>query len=425
MSKFQPKTYEVVVDKLVHGGQGIGTLETGKKALVWNVLPGERVRLETRKSKSSFVEGIATEILEPSTDRETPRDELYLSTSPWQMMNYDAENTQKQAILAETLQRAGVDYTEALSFSAPENPWHYRNKMEYSFWGDDDGLHLALFNRGTHQKQIVEGSSIARPEIDLVANAICAVLNSKKLRAGDLKSVIVRCNAAGECVAALFTRNEKLYEFPELAEICKGIAVYYSNPKSPASVMTRELYTYGNTQLTDTLLGKPFTYNVVSFFQGNLPAYETVLSAIQQEVDDKPVTDMYAGTGSIGLSVATGPLTLVEIDPQSIAMAHENVAQSGRSDVTVVHAPSEKATEYIAGDVVIFDPPRAGLHSAVIEAVLSAQPSKIVYLSCNPSTLARDLALLQETYTITSISGHNFFPRTPHIEALAVLEIKN
>lgn len=426
MSRFQPKIHEVVIDKLVHGGQGIGTLENGKKALVWNVLPGERVRFETRRSKSSFVEGIAIEIIEPSADRETPRDELYLSTSPWQMMTYDTENTHKQLILQETLQRAGVHYSDELLFNAPQDPWHYRNKMEYSFWGDDDGLHLALYNRGTHQKQVVQGSSIARPEIDIVANQICAVLSAKQVRAGDLKSLIVRCNQAGECVAALFTRNEAFPHYSELDEMCSGVAVYFSNPKSPASVLTKELYTFGSVQLTDELLGRPFSYDVVSFFQVNLPAYETVLTQIRKEVQGLPVVDMYAGTGSIGLSVADGPLSLVELDPHSVAMARQNVAQGGRTNVIVVHAPSEQATDSIAehqNGAVIFDPPRAGLHSDVTAAVLDALPPKIVYLSCNPSTLARDLALLQNRYTITSVSGHNFFPRTPHIEALATLEV--
>lgn len=428
MAKFQSKNYEITIDKLVHGGQGIGTLGGGKKALVWNVLPGEKVKFTSRKSKSNLVEGIATEILQSSSERQTPKDELYLSTSPWQMMSYAAENKHKQEILVETLQRASVEFSGDISFSAPDQEWHYRNKMEYSFYGDDDGLHLALFNRGTHQKQIVQGSSIARPEIDETANAICDILQSRNIRASDLKSVIVRCNQAGDTVAALFTRNESFPEIEEFKDVCKGVAVYFSNPKSPASVLTRELYTFGNVQLTDELLGKPISYDVVSFFQVAIPAYETVLSRIEYEVDTLPVTDMYAGTGSIGLSVAQGPLTLVEIDPHSVGMARLNVERSGRADVKVVHAPSEKATEYIsdnANGVVIFDPPRAGLHANVVQAVLEAKPHKIVYLSCNPSTLARDLHLLQDEYSVESVDGHNFFPRTPHIETLAVLRKKS
>src|SRR5690606_4225084 len=110
------------------------------------------------------------------------------------------ENRYKCEILAETLQRAGVEHNSKIGFYAPDDPWHYRNKMEYSFYGNEDGLHLALFGRGSHRKQIVDGSSIARPEIDRVARAICKVLDEADVRAGDLKTVVVRCNRAGECV---------------------------------------------------------------------------------------------------------------------------------------------------------------------------------------------------------------------------------
>lgn len=412
--------HEVTIDKLVHGGQGIGTLADGKKALVWNVLPGETVRFMARRSKSSYVEGIADEIITASPEREVPRDDLYLSTSPWQMMQYDAENRYKQEILAESLQRANVPYESKLEFSYPEAQWHYRNKMEYSFYGDDDGLHLALFNRGTHQKQPVEGSSIARPEIDTTARAIRDVLASAGVRAGDIKSLVVRCNRAGDCVAALFTRNENLQELP-FADICKGVAVYFSNPRSPASVLTRELYVQGDITLTDDLRGKSITYDVVSFFQVNLDAYDMALSQIASAVGERPVTDMYAGVGSIGLSIAAQPPRLIELDSKSAAMARLNGGE-------VIESASEKATQYIPSGLdqtVIFDPPRAGLHSDVTAATLDALPGQIVYLSCNPSTFARDLELLSTSYSIQSITGFNFFPRTPHIEALAVLQLSS
>lgn len=425
MARFKSEVYEVTIDKLVHGGQGLGTLDNGKKALVWNVLPGEKVKFATRKSKSKMVEGVATEVITASSERCQPKDELYLSTSPWQMMSYEAENKYKQSILEETLKRAGVEFRKTIDFYSPKDEWHYRNKMEYSFYGDDAGLHLALFNRGTHGKQIVDGSSIARPEIDEVAGQICSLLNKKQVRAGDLKSVIIRCNQQGDCVAAIFTRNDKFPVFKELENIGAGVVVYFSNPKSPASVITDELYSYGSKQLSDSLLGKMISYDVVSFFQVNIPAYEAVLRRIQQEVNSAFVTDMYAGTGSIGLSVANKGLRLVEVDPHSVAMARYNIEKSDLTErVEVIHARSEDATEYIGGDVVIFDPPRAGLHENVTKATLEKKPKKIIYLSCNPSTLARDLERLQSNYRIISIEGHNFFPRTPHIETLAVLELK-
>jgi 23S rRNA (uracil1939-C5)-methyltransferase len=131
---------------------------------------------------------------------------------------------------------------------------------------------------------------------------------------------------------------------------------------------------------------------------------------------------MYAGVGSIGLSVAKKQVTLVELDPATAAMASVN-AQASRLDAEVVETSSEKALDYINGDApVIFDPPRAGLHDKVVARTLEVLPPQVVYLSCNPATQARDLAKLQEKYEITYFEGFNFFPHTPHIETLAILK---
>ncbi|MGI9028195.1 MAG: class I SAM-dependent RNA methyltransferase [Candidatus Saccharimonadales bacterium] len=430
-SRFKPQTYEVTIDKLIHGGQGVGTLTDGtadgktdgKKALVWNVLPGEHVRFTTRKAKSSYVEGIAEEILKPSTEREVPRDELYLSTSPWQMMTYAAENRYKQEILAETIARAGVTYAAEPGFTAPKDPWHYRNKMEYSLYGDDDGLHLALFNRGTHGKRQVTGSSIARPEVDATAQAIRDVLRAANVRAGDLKSLIVRCNEAGECVAALFTRDQKFQVVKELEGLCRGIVVVYSDPKSPASVRTQDLYKFGDISLSDMLLEAAIRYDVFSFFQGNLGIFRTALKEIQAAAGDTPVIDMYSGVGSIGLSLPQTDI-LVESEAANVVWAKKNTGTPWTA--TVVHASSERALDHIDDKhTLIVDPPRAGLHHKLINHITEVKPPKIIYLSCNPATFARDLQLLQTSYTIKSLNGYNFFPRTPHIEALAVLTIKS
>lgn len=416
---------EVIVEKLVHGGQGLGSVEGGKKALIWNALPGETVQFERSKSRSSYLEGIATHITKPSAEREEPRDDLYLSTSPWQMMTYDAENKYKLEILQETLTRAHVKTScDRIKFLQPERQWGYRNKMEYSFYGDDDGLHLALFNRGSHQKQIVTGSSIAMPSIDEAANKLVEILDKNNIRASSLKSVIVRSDQAGNTVLALFTRDEKFPKITELESVGHGIAVCFSNPKSPASVLTRELYRFGNIELEDNLLDNPIRYNVFSFFQINLDPYQKALQSIKSHINTSKLVDFYAGVGSIGLSVAPKDPVLIELDEQSVEMSKQNIAASKFKNAKIVLSSSDKAVEHIPSRdaTVIFDPPRAGMHHRLVEAVLEKLPKQIIYLSCNPSTMARDLELLQKSYKIEQIEGYNFFPRTPHIEALAVLE---
>jgi 23S rRNA (uracil1939-C5)-methyltransferase len=413
---------KVTVTKLVHGGQGLAELPDGKKVFVWNALPDELVNIRVIKKKRSYAEAIAEEVVTASPEREVPSEDNYLATSPWQMMTYEAENKYKAQIVRELFAHEQVALPDFEATVHDDREWNYRNKMEYSFWGDDDGLHLALHMRGSHGKQIVVGSKLALPAIDAGANAVLAELNKLEPRAGDLKTIIVRCSQNGDVVAALYTKLDSFTKI-SLPDSLKGLRVYHSNPKSPASVPTKLLYELGDANLSDELLGKSFRYDVDSFFQVNLPIYEKVLTRIREHCQADPV-DMYAGAGSIGLSVAKKWTQLVELDPATAAMARQNFAASGLEG-EVVEASTEKTLDYIASDKpVIFDPPRAGLHAKVTEKCLQALPPQIIYLSCNPATQARDLALLQQSYTIDFFEVYNFFPRTPHIETLAVLQMK-
>lgn len=411
---------QVVVHKLVHGGQGLAELADGRKVFVWNALPGETVNVRIIKKKRNYAEAIAEEVISASAERIAAQEANFLATSPWQIIDYAAENRYKAEIVQDLFAHEKVALPEFAGTVHDDRQWHYRNKMEYSFWGDDDGLHLALYRRGSHGKQIVQGSELALPAIDAGANAVLAELARRDIRAGDLKTIIVRCSQKGDVVAALYTKRD---DFPRIAlpPNLQGLRLYHSDPKSPASVRTRLLYELGDCRLQDELLGRPFTYDVDSFFQVNLPVYERALARIKEHVQGDPI-DMYAGVGSIGLSVAKESVELVELDPATAAMGRLNAAASAIS-AEVVEASTEKALEYIVADrPVIFDPPRAGLHARVVERCLEVLPPQIIYLSCNPATQARDLGRLQQKYTIDFFETYNFFPRTPHIETLAVLK---
>jgi 23S rRNA (uracil1939-C5)-methyltransferase len=411
---------EVEIEKLVHGGQGLGTLADGRKVFVWGALPGEKVSVRIIKGKRSYAEAIVEEVLQPSPLRIDAREPNYLATSPWQIVTFDAENDYKKSIVQELFTQAHVTLPEFVMTAAGDD-WHYRNKMEYSFWGDDDGLHLALHNRGSHQKTIVTGSELALPAVDKAAMAVLAELQKNNPRAGDLKTIIIRCSQDGEAVVSLFVKLNKFIELNLPAGV-KGLRVYHSNPKSPASVPTKLLYEKGDASLHDTLLGRDFTYDVDSFFQVNLPVFEKALEAIRLHCKADEIVDMYAGTGSIGLTVAAKSVQLIELDPATVAMAKVN-AQASPVEAEVIESSTEKVLEYISPDKpVIFDPPRAGLHDKVVAATLEKLPPQVVYLSCNPATQARDLAKLQEAYDMTYFEAFNFFPHTPHIETLAVLE---
>lgn len=294
--------------------------------------------------------------------------------------------------------------------------------MEYSFWGDESGLHLALHNRGSHHKSIVKGSSLAMLAVDHAAQTVLTMLRDRKVRAGDLKTIVVRCNQKGESVASLFVKPKSFIEL-FLPHGIKGLRVYHSSPQSPASVPTKLLQELGDPTLQDKLLGKQFTYDVDSFFQVNIPIFEKALHLIRGHVSTPELVDMYAGVGSIGLSVADKKVKLVELDPATANMALVNAAASGLV-AAVVETSTEKALECITERPIVFDPPRAGLHDKIVSRVLEVMPQKIIYLSCNPATQARDLGKLQHAYNMTHFEVFNFFPHTPHIETLAILQPK-
>ena len=421
MARNRKSFYEdITIDKLVHGGQGLGTLRDGRKALIWNALPNERVKAHCIDRNKDFVEGVATEILLPSNERITPKEDIYLATSPWQNMTLSSEHDAMKRIVEESYKRENLAIPNFV-VESDDVSYGYRNKIEFSFYGDDAGLHYAFYNRGTHSKQIVEGSALAMPVINKAAKALLVQLNRINIRAGDLKSIIFRTTQQNKVVGALFTKKNEFSRLDLPVEL-NGLEVYYSNPRSPASVATKLIYKIGDTSLYDTLLGTRLKYSVIGFFQVNLPVFELALRRINELTNDsEDKIDMYSGVGSIGVPISN-TRALIEINASNIAMAKQNI---GVKDIKVIEASAEQSLDYIQSNTtLIVDPPRSGLHKDVISRILDVLPKSICYLSCNVSTQARDVALISSYYRITDIDCFNFFPRTPHIETLVMLEKK-
>lgn len=426
---------ELTLDKIVGGGQTLGSLDYGKKAFVWGGLPGEKVSVQLTKKKSSFVEGVVVEVLEPSADRVSPVDEAsYLSTSPWQIMNFEREQHYKAALIEEAFELHDIVLPEAIEVYSDNRDMAYRNKLEFSWWWDKEAaqLDLAFFRRGTHGKIPVDGSSLADPKINEAAHRIRDTLRNREIQAFHLKTLLIRSNRAGDVVAQLYVKDEMFDAFTEqeLRDFdIAGFELIFSNPKSPASVITKRLQAWGETSLTDTILDVPFTYAVEGFFQINLPIYEQALRDMHEWVPtDKPAVDLYSGVGTIGLTIGGDHVTMVEINEHAVREMERNITALAREQAAkAILAPSETALEHITGDAtIIVDPPRAGLHEDVVKKLLETKPDRIVYLSCNPVTQARDVALLcaDDSYGVRAHRGYNFFPRTPHIEHLVVLDKK-
>lgn len=434
MKKHEP--VEVTLDKIVGGGQALGTLPDGRKLFAWGGLPGERAMVQPTKRKTSYIEGIVSEVLAASPERVQPRDpKSYVSTSPWQIIDFAAEQRYKAALIKEAFELHGIALNENVEIYTDSQQYHYRNKVEFSWYGQTDTtsgadtLHLAFFRRGSKGKIIVNDSALLPPEMIQLARAIRDILQTAGVSARQLKTLLIRCDAKRNCVWQLYVKDTTCDFVDTLLDAdlpAQGGEVIYSNPKSPASVITERLANTGNTILTDTILGVPFRYATEGFFQVNIPVYEQALQDMKQHIHSVTqhggVVDLYSGVGSIGLTIGGPGVTLVEINEHAVREMKRNIQELG-IDATPVLAASEQALDYITSDkIVIVDPPRAGLHADVVAKLLETKPARIIYLSCNPVTQARDIALLQAAYRIQEYRGYNFFPRTPHIEGLAILD---
>ena len=224
-------------------------------------------------------------------------------------------------------------------------------------------------------------------------------LNFKQEDSRKYQSLLLRCNRQGEVSGGLY----KNYQPHPIFE-----------------------------NLTDKILGYEFSYSPNGFFQINLPEYEKVLRKIKDFIKDQnKVVDLYSGVGTIGLTVASDKnLTLVEIDKFAHGELLNNIeavkSSTGNSNITGILAKSETIYDHITHDsTVIVDPPRSGCDSTLIDTINQKLPEKLVYLSCNPITQVRNLERLTQNYQITDITGYNFFPRTPHVECLTLLERTN
>ena len=396
--------FEAVINALHPCGYGTATYNS-RSAAVWNSLPGETVIAKQTGKKKKQIIAIAETILSPSPDRIATVEEHYLSCSPWSIMTREAEDRYKGTV-ADNYKQNG-----------------YRNKMEFSFTVDDFGTaSLAFFERGRRKKTAIDGCVLAAPQINETAGHIVEWINLKNINPDDLKCLMLRSDASGKVIAGLYCKTKHMPK-PDAA----NLQVIYSDPRSPAALTTEIIHPAQENILTDKIGGITLSYGLSSFFQVNLPVFETALKDIQAHVKgEQSILDLYCGVGTIGLALAKDAesVELVDIVADSIGFANKNIELNGIKNTKAILSPAEKITDLITADkLLIVDPPRAGLHPKLIKKILEVKPKRIIYLSCNTVSQANDLSLIKDFYRTGFMQFYNFFPRTPHIEGLCVLEL--
>lgn len=421
-------------ERIAHDGAA-EMIVSGTPLRVHGMLPGEEGVVEAWRHKRILV-GTLKELSKASPSRKTPEELHYLSCSPWQVMEYALQAQLKQQLLVDLF--SYYDLPVSVGYTAADQFYGYRTKIEFSFCdreGDTEiPLSLAFHERGggVRRLPLAEGCALASDRVNRAALAICALLRAEGYVARDLKTLIIReSKSDGKLLALLFAKKKEVPQFdvssvPDLS----GFIVFHSTEKSPASVPTKELWRVGDDALSETIDGISIRYSWDSFFQNNIGMFKQAVDLMRTVLSptDK-VLELYAGAGTIGLLLArqVSEVKGVEIVAGAVDSANMNARVNGVEHYTSECLPAEaiNAEAIAACDVLVLDPPRAGLHPKLLTAIAEAKPKRIIYLSCNPETQARDYSALAERYEVSVLHGFDFYPQTPHLESLLVLNLRD
>jgi 23S rRNA (uracil1939-C5)-methyltransferase len=432
---------ELTVDGLAYGGAGVARSD-GFVVFVRGAVPGDRVRARVTKSKRSFGEAEVDELLEPSPERVEP--ETPHPGAPWQVLPYERQLREKEAQVRDSLERLGRFEDPPVEPIVPAvEQLRYRNKVEYSF-GDQDGELVLGFHRPGRWDLIDEVSRdvLASERVDDLRRAVEAWCREEGLSAYDrrehfglLRNLVVReGRRTGQLQARLVTSPGDL-RVAELAAVLPADDLLWTRASSLAET-TRDGETdvvKGSGALEEELSGLRFRISPDAFFQTNTEMAERLYGAASELADlrgRERVLDLYCGIGTIALVLAldAGQVHGVEIVERAVADAIENARLNGidnaeffAGDVRTAMRPLLERTG--RPDVVVVDPPRAGLSQKVVRRVLEAEAPRIVYVSCNPTTLAPNARQMVDAgYRLVTVLPVDMFPQTPHIESVALLE---
>jgi len=457
----KPFLESVLITDIGAEGKAIGRVND-VVVFTTHVIPGDVVDLQVTKKRTKYMEAIVKRVITESPDRVIAFCEHFevCGGCKWQFLPYEKQLYYKQKQVADQLQRIGrIELPEITPILGSKNTTFYRNKLEFGFsnkrWltpeeigteGDDLnknalGFHIpGLFDKIINCWLQGEPSNKIRNFIKKYADENGLEFFDRKIQDGLLRNIIVRSSTTGNLMLIVcFFREEKKNREALLAAIAAVFPqitslMYVINGKGNDTITDQEVLVYkGNDHILEEMEGLKFKIGPKSFYQTNSEqAYE--LYKITREFaglkGNEVVYDLYTGTGTIANFIARNVQKVVGIEyvPEAILDAHVNSELNGISNTSFFAGDMKKilTSEFIAKngkpDVIITDPPRAGMDEEVVKTILEAAPKKVVYVSCNPATQARDLALMDEFYQVTRIQPVDMFPHTHHVENVVVLE---
>lgn len=442
--------YEIQVVDMGHKGEAIGKVD-GFTVFVDGAVKGDIVKGRITLSKKSYATAELVEIVTPSQDRVTPKCKLSGICGGCQIMHmdYNKQLEMKQDQIKQNLSRIGkIESPNLLPIIGMENPYNYRNKAQFPLEVDSKGnLQIGFYKKFSHDVIPFDTCHIQDPINDKILNIVKQYIRKnditiydEKTNSGNIKRIVTKVGfKTGEVMVVVVTKSKILPKNDQLVSMLKkeipGLktVVQNINPKQTNVILGEKNFVlFGNGTITDKLHDLVFEISPNSFYQVN-PVQTDVLYSKALEFADidntKTVVDVYCGIGTISLFLAQKAKKVigVEVLEQSIEDAKRNAKINKLNNAEFLCGKAEEVLpklyeDGVRADVVVVDPPRKGCEEIVLKTIAEMNVEKIIYVSCNPSTLARDIEILSHHgYKMEKGQGVDMFPHSMHVEAIILM----
>ena len=443
---------EVTIEDLTHDGAGVAKVD-GYPLFIPGTLPGEVATVHVLKTLKKYGFAKLVHVIEPSPSRVTPPCPVFPTCGGCQLqhLSYEGQLKQKRKSVRDVMDRiAKLPDVPVHAVKGMDEPWRYRNKSQIPFDTENDRIIAGFYKARTHQIVDTDVCLIQTEEADELMNMLKYKLQQlgietydERTHKGMLRHLIVRkARQTGQVMVVLVTRHKKFPQSEAVVDLIRkelpGVTSIMQNINTANTnvIMGNETISlYGTDVIIDRIGDTEFEISARSFYQVN-PVQTEVL--YQQALDyagltgNETVIDAYCGIGTISLFLARQAKEVygVEIVPQAIKDAKRNAELNG---IENTHFEAGLAEEIIPKwysqgkrfDVLVVDPPRKGCDEKLLETILAQKPKKVVYVSCNPGTLARDLRILEDGgYRTKEIQPVDMFPHSSHVECVALIELK-
>ncbi|RDV83944.1 23S rRNA (uracil(1939)-C(5))-methyltransferase RlmD [Ammonifex thiophilus] len=423
------------ITDLNHAGEGVGRF-SGLVVFVPFALPGERVRARVTEIKKNYARARPEKILSPSPDRVLPPCPSFGSCGGCQLLHLDYEHQLrfKNEVVENALSRLGkLKEIEVKPIWGMENPWHYRNKVRLHVAWEGRKPILGLYAPSSHvigHRVDQNACHLLDEQLNALARALARLMRKHAEAFVGLTAVSLRLAAGtGETMVVLEGDGNHVEWKQFIKELTAATSV---STVVKVRARRKEEVLYGKGYITALLDGLSFRFSALSFYQVNYVQTSKLYSKVLEYASlsgREQVVDAYCGVGTIALFLARKAARVVgiEISPEAVALASVNAAQNGLNHVSFIKGAAEEVLPELleregAFDLVVLDPPRQGVKWAALESLAKARIPRVIYVSCNPATLARDLSFLSaQGYRVEEVQPVDMFPHTFHIECVAYL----